>query len=117
MPQHRSRHLIRIDLLMRDLAGVLDVRVDFLFEKSSNPQHEVVRNENRSFDSRVPSLFPSASVPVRPRQYEVVGHHHVELIARPYLQSRRDVHPALETALRNLSELLARRRAAHLTEQ
>ena len=36
---------------MRDLTGVLDVRVDFLFEKSSNPQHEVVRNENRSFDS------------------------------------------------------------------
>ena len=29
---------------MRDLARVLDVRVDFLFEESSNPQHKVVRS-------------------------------------------------------------------------
>jgi hypothetical protein len=29
---------------MLDLAGVLDVRIDFLLEESSNPEHEVVRN-------------------------------------------------------------------------
>jgi len=35
---------------MRDLAGVLDVRVDFLLEESSNPEREVARNEHLSFD-------------------------------------------------------------------
>jgi hypothetical protein len=29
---------------MRDLPGVLDVRIDFLFEEAANPEHEVVRN-------------------------------------------------------------------------
>jgi len=33
---------------MRNLAGVLDVRLDFLLEESSNPEHEVVRNLNLS---------------------------------------------------------------------
>jgi len=37
---------------MRNLAGVLDVRVDFLFEESSNSEREVVRNEHLSFDVR-----------------------------------------------------------------
>ena len=63
------------------------------------------------------TLLPSASVPVRPWQYEVVRDHHVELIARSYLQSWRDVHSALKAALRDLSELLTGRRAAHFTEQ
>ena len=36
---------------------------------------------------------------------------------RSYLQRWRDVHSALKTALRDLSELLTGRRAAHLTEQ
>jgi hypothetical protein len=36
---------------MRDLAGVLDVRVDLLFEESSNPEHEVAWNEPLLFDA------------------------------------------------------------------
>jgi hypothetical protein len=36
---------------MRDLPGVLDVRVDFLLEESSNPEREIALHEPLLFDA------------------------------------------------------------------
>jgi hypothetical protein len=44
VPQHRSRHLFWIEFLIRDFAGVLDVRVDLLLEEAPDPDDQVVRN-------------------------------------------------------------------------
>ena len=44
MPQHQSRHLSWIEFLIRDFAGVLDVRVDLLFEEAADPDDQVLGN-------------------------------------------------------------------------
>jgi hypothetical protein len=116
VPQHRLRHFRRIVFLTADLMGVLDIRVDLLLEVSAYRQREIAWSERLLFGSAF-HFAALRSVPVRPWQYEVVRDHHVELIARSYLQRWRDVHSALKTALRDLSELLTGRRAAHLAEQ
>ncbi len=115
MPQHQPHHLRRIDLLTPDLMGVLDVRVDLLLEVPAYRQREIAWSERLLFGFAF-HFAALRSVPVRPWEYEVARDHHVELIAGSYLQRRRDVHSALKTALRDLSELLTGRRAARLTE-
>ena len=50
VPHHRSRHLFWIEFLMRDFAGVLDVRVDLLFEESSDCDREVAQSQPFTFD-------------------------------------------------------------------
>lgn len=50
VPQHQSRHFFWIEFLIRDFAGVLDVRVDLLFEKSSDCDREVAASQPFTFD-------------------------------------------------------------------
>jgi hypothetical protein len=44
VPQHRSRHFFWIEFLIRDFAGVLDVRVELLLEEAADLDDQVVRN-------------------------------------------------------------------------
>src|SRR5208282_2065629 len=52
-----------------------------------------------------PALPLNSSALVGTRKCQVLGHHHVELVARPDFQSRHGAHPLLDRALAHRTKL------------